>query len=170
MEIVKELPDELVLLRAMDPYALHFGIYNVGFVSFDERLTNHTLAEAGEFNGRWYYPLTYVSHLDMVVYESDYKLDVSTYKVVDIDLVDKEKIAKLRGMNNFTFIETTTVTFVSNGLNNHKLTRRGNTVVRTSSKFDPYTDVEAIIKSVREYFNIKSIYRVDGKPVPGPTI
>lgn len=165
MEIIKELPDEIVLLRAMDPYAIHFGLYNVGFVSFDKRLANDTVVEAGEFNGRWYYPLTYVNHLDMVIYESIHTLDISTYSVVDIDLIDNEKIAQLRSLNNYTFIETATTTFVSNGLNNHKLTRSGNTVVRSPSKFHRYTSVEAIIESLKEYFNIKSIYRAYGKPV-----
>lgn len=105
MEIIKELPDEVILWRAMNN---HVDIANsIGYVVLDEsEVVNHPDNRAGiEFAGKTYREIYYSKLIDRFTYYVSDKNDKILIKIVDSSVFDPKVVEHCRKDNNYTFVE-----------------------------------------------------------------
>lgn len=165
MEIIKELPDEIVLWRAVNNFPA-LGPFVVAYMISDVVIPTIKNVLLGQLDGKLYYPLIYINNLDAVGFCSFVSAEVTKYTVVDIGDINKDAIDSLRGFNYYTFIETSDGLYVANSLDNYKIYQEtGNVMFHKPYVYPRHTSVDEIIVDLKKRFVIKKVYRPNGFPV-----
>lgn len=166
MEIIKELPDEVILwyrMKGFKPYTN--SDCDLGYMVLNEPSFGAGINKIS-FEDKTYCRIYFSAVFDAAVYFDRHKGEVDYLNVVDIDSVYNRHLVDLRRKDcPVTIIETDDYCYSADDISNYRFFREGNKLGVMPAEFPTFMQVEEIINILRQTKKIKRIYRTDGKEV-----